>query len=53
VKLSPKLLETVARAVFAESAHDLLGRGAFQIGKDGEKELLSVTPKGGAGSPHQ
>jgi hypothetical protein len=28
--------------VLAESAHDLLGRGVFQIGKDGEKELLST-----------
>jgi hypothetical protein len=41
VKLSPKMLETVARTVLAESAHDLLGRGALQIGKDGEKELFS------------
>jgi hypothetical protein len=42
VKLSPKLLETVTRTVLAESAHGRLGRGTFQIGKDGEKELLST-----------
>jgi hypothetical protein len=42
VKISPNMLETIARTVLAESAHDLLGRGAFQIGKDGEKELLST-----------
>jgi hypothetical protein len=34
------LLETFVRTVLVESTHDLLGRGAFQIGMDVEKELV-------------
>jgi hypothetical protein len=40
VELSHKLLKMVARTMLAKSKHDLLGIVPFQIGKDGEKELL-------------